>query len=1667
MLRPIVFFQILAVANAAAPFTSGFPPPPSDWGAQAIPPPSGNVACNPIANQTYGTQAGQNSSGLWNFYASTPTGAASPQYFGGMVNPNTYYQNSGPGSVYGGQFQQSLPFNARLLSTQDLYQLSGGVCSFIPDYAEDTFSTPDLNLYNWFPYGSYPYNIPNTNVPGNISTYNPVYAVTGNTNYKSKSQIYTPWANPNSVNAGNQNGQVAGVVTDHCPSAGAVGAAGPGVCTSLQPGNLQVNVDLSPYGYKPTDASGRTTGAIYTLSHSNGATINPDGSNSLNSGCAYAPYPCTPGQYKDYLNTKCPGATGSALATCKTNYPSANCPTTQIYVCPIWGGSHLASQFCPQYGVLETEAAFNMPVAGGAYAFFGTYMYGTTSGNIASTTGATWLGDGSWNEIDELIFNGTDNGLGPAPTNLYTGNPLPTYGTALFVSKQPYPSNPWGNSQGYGSLSAAGLFSNHDNSGTCTGAGGSAACSASACPTVAWGALQLNGTTSSCGAAPMACPTPQATALASGMPASVAGGQGCPTYLGSTMQTFHNYKLIWTPDWLAWMIDNKVMRNESLAYRNQGALPWRPVQLKPLIRTNIGTSPTLSGVAAAYSSAIQCLQNPFDLMSGFASAPTYGACSSQAQSVYTSTIAGQLITVPMATIFNVGLNLWHANHTIQSGGTIYTCTNTNAPNGLGYPTYTTLTTPCTSLFNLTISATAANTANVPYYTAGNPASANPGTGWTVAQTGGNIMVGAGYGQIGSTTVSAGSNADYIASQTQCNPCGLISNPNTVAYFINVPMTNVYSSFLPDSKIYIRRMKYQALTAASLNNALTQANSWSPSTSVNAVCNPSPAPAPPPPLATQGAVLNYGNQPCYNSLSNCNTYSLCNAYGATCTNTSDTTITATCTTGSANALTSYSTPQYVCDYFPALYDSAASAQGQLCYGSSATCLNDPTNPCSSANPCVMSAQLCGSGYSLASGNMWTCAAFIGATSVQLASGTPPSPALYNNEIFVQGNGYFCYTSESACEVDDALNGCSPAGSGGPTCRNDTTASFCVGGTAASNGATWWCPTGEAQIGSVVSNDSQSLGELCFNSSASCSISGSNACGPSHPCINTGVALTACPNSGTTAGYQYYCDLQPLVGVASPPNPNPPSPPPPAPPPYATQTALPDYSQQLCYTNLADCNLFQATCKNAIAAAGANASTGALANGTIVGCIDQSTSSVVTCTTGLANSATNFGRAQYVCDLDAQQYEQAPGASGQICYPTVATCNSDPTNPCTAAIPCTIDKTLCGSGFAEGLGYTATCNSLAFDINGNTVSYPETAYPQGNQYLCYTSQSGCEGDVNSGCSSSGTRCVDDMSSSFCIGGAVNSVSPSASWYCPYSLQVGSVANTAGQLCFNNATSCANSGSNPCGATIATLPITVTLFNGTVIPAGSTNVDLPCMVDTTQCTTAGYSYYCSVYPALDSPPPPAPPPPAAPTVRYVAAQLVVANVTANQFLYTYQGPRRLALAISDALESAWPDYSYPLVSITGLSTVITSSGRRRNLLVPANANNTAVSFEVTATTITAPLYKATINGNTMSFLVNLQDDFLQTPTINGVVYPELFTTITVGTTASIQSVSALNGQAVATSQVGGPDNAVSSSDIDGGLQGSGAAAFFTNTSNTTCNCYIDSAFNYTAWQISQQGP
>lgn len=144
---------------------------------------------------------------------------------------------------------------------------------------------------------------------------------------------------------------------DHCPAAGAVGAASPGTCTLLDPAMLATNVDLTAHGYvKDTAAVPADTGkgAVMTLSQSE---------------CYDA-------------------ATGVNNPDCCSVSTLKNGQKTQV--CASWAGTHISSNFGVQYGVMETEAAFNLTVNGGAYVFFGSYMYG---GKIP--TGATAV-DQSW-----------------------------------------------------------------------------------------------------------------------------------------------------------------------------------------------------------------------------------------------------------------------------------------------------------------------------------------------------------------------------------------------------------------------------------------------------------------------------------------------------------------------------------------------------------------------------------------------------------------------------------------------------------------------------------------------------------------------------------------------------------------------------------------------------------------------------------------------------------------------------------------------------------------------------------------------------------------------------------------------------------------------------------------------------------------------------------------------------------------------------------------------------------------------------------------------------------------------------------------------------------------------------------------------------------------------
>jgi hypothetical protein len=197
--------------------------------------------------------------------------------------------------------------------------------------------------------------------------------------------------------------------------------------------------------------------------------------------------------------------------------------------------------------------------------------------------------DVSWNEIDILAYNDTMNG--------------PSYGTSLFVSKS---ATAYTNNVG----PQAGLYSIHDQY-----ANGSSSCQFSTGNGMDCTRNTLNAW-QSCPASPLCLSYPYPNAAALGMPASVAGGgapggvgPGVPPYSQAIANRWANYKLVWTPTWLAWMIDGVVMRNESNAVRNingpappggvqGGYVPWRPVTVRPLIRTNTGSAPLISGLCA-------------------------------------------------------------------------------------------------------------------------------------------------------------------------------------------------------------------------------------------------------------------------------------------------------------------------------------------------------------------------------------------------------------------------------------------------------------------------------------------------------------------------------------------------------------------------------------------------------------------------------------------------------------------------------------------------------------------------------------------------------------------------------------------------------------------------------------------------------------------------------------------------------------------------------------------------------------------------------------------------------------------------------------------------------------------------------------------------------------
>ena len=156
-------------------------------------------------------------------------------------------------------------------------------------------------------------------------------------------------------------------VQDHCPSAGAVGAANPGTCTYIDPLALQLNTSI---GYNSIDPCPATDP---TCKPADGPNENGAIAGLSQEGC----YSTTTG----VNNPNC--CVIQTVVVTKTPLVTAKVP-----VCASWAGSHLSSQGCIQYGILETEAKFSLPMAGGGLAFFGTYMLGAYEQTGLPATGA-------------------------------------------------------------------------------------------------------------------------------------------------------------------------------------------------------------------------------------------------------------------------------------------------------------------------------------------------------------------------------------------------------------------------------------------------------------------------------------------------------------------------------------------------------------------------------------------------------------------------------------------------------------------------------------------------------------------------------------------------------------------------------------------------------------------------------------------------------------------------------------------------------------------------------------------------------------------------------------------------------------------------------------------------------------------------------------------------------------------------------------------------------------------------------------------------------------------------------------------------------------------------------------------------------------------------------
>jgi len=201
--------------------------------------------------------------------------------------------------------------------------------------------------------------------------------------------------------------------------------------------------------------------------------------------------------------------------------------------CAAWAGAHLVSQGCILYGVLELEAAFDMTKPNSAGRTSGAFYF--TATYLVKSSYPTF--DPSWNEIDVGMIEGS-RGL-EFHVTMFTANataPTQTTMDALFIDASG-PINP---------SSACGLGSP--------------------------------------GNVPCPPKTSDGSSGGSNVPGSVhAAGRVNPSAMLKDSNNFHTYKVIWTPQWTAWMVDTTVYRNVTFSI-------WRPQSIRQILRTNVGDS---------------------------------------------------------------------------------------------------------------------------------------------------------------------------------------------------------------------------------------------------------------------------------------------------------------------------------------------------------------------------------------------------------------------------------------------------------------------------------------------------------------------------------------------------------------------------------------------------------------------------------------------------------------------------------------------------------------------------------------------------------------------------------------------------------------------------------------------------------------------------------------------------------------------------------------------------------------------------------------------------------------------------------------------------------------------------------------------------------------------